>query len=547
MSAGGSLGNRPSAQLQRALYAVGEALRRNDVAMAMDLSEQALAQGLEDVNFLTLAGQRRLRIGKPETALALLTRGREIGPANIEALNALGLCLAQLGRGRDAVAVFDDALGRSPQTAYLHLHKAQTLEEIGEFRASQAALETLLALDPRDAQALARLAGLAARRGDMAAARGFANRTLAIAPMPAATIALAMADLEDRQFDAARARLAPLLSDRQVSPVNRSIAQGLTGDALDGLDQPAEAFAAYVAARETLRDAAAPLFQGKERGIDRVRRIAAYFRNAPIESWRAVADAAADGPTHVFLVGFPRSGTTLLEQVLASHGEIQTLEEADCLKDTIAEFVDPPGGLEKFAALDAAGLARCRAAYWARAEEFGAKPARPVFIDKMPLNTIHLGLIARLFPAAKILFALRDPRDVVLSCFRRRLVMTAHMYEFTRLESAAAFYAAVMELGQRYRDTLGLALLDTRHEDMLTDFEGELRRVCAFLGLEWDAAMRDFAVQARRRDIKTPSSLQVVRGLSGDGAGQWRRYRAQLEPVLPILARWAARFGYKDS
>ena len=165
----------------------------------------------------------------------------------------------------------------------------------------------------------------------------------------------------------------------------------------------------------------------------------------------------------------------------------------------------------------------------------------------MPLNTIHLGLIARLFPAAKILFALRDPRDVVLSCFRRRLVITAHMYEFTRLDSAANFYAAVMDLGQFYRGTLGLSLLDTHHEDLLADFDSEMRRVCDFLGVAFDDAMRDFATKARARDIKTPSGLQVLRGLNKDGAGQWRRYAEQLETVQPILEPWILRFGYKDT
>ena len=536
-------------RLQRAIFAVGEALRRGDVTVAMDMSEKAVGQGLEEVNILTLAGQRRLRLGQPQEALTVLLRARALNPASIEALNALGLCLAQLGRAREAVAVFDDALAQGPQVAYLHLHKAQTLEEMGSFGESRAVLEHLLTLEPANAQALARLAGLAARRGEMTAARDFATRTLAIAPMPAAAIALAMADIEDRQFETARTRLAPLLVESKVSPVNLSIAQGLTGDALDGLDKPGEAFAAYVSSRETLREASAHLFRGKESASARVHRVAGYFASAPFKFWQADASKAATGPvsTHVFLVGFPRSGTTLLEQVLASHGDIQTLEEADCLQDTINQFVDKPSGLEQFAALDAAGLARCRAVYWRRVTEAGVSPQRKVFVDKMPLNTIHLGLIARLFPAAKILFALRDPRDVVLSCFRRRLVMTAHMYEFTRLDSAGAFYAAVMALAQIYRDRLGLSLLDLRHEDMLADFDGETRRVCEFLGLDWDAAMRDFAGSARLRDIKTPSSAQVVRGLNAEGAGQWRRYREQLEPVLPVLAPWVERFGYKES
>ncbi len=80
---------------------------------------------------------------------------------------------------------------------------------------------------------------------------------------------------------------------------------------------------------------------------------------------------------------------------------------------------------------------------------------------------------------------------------------------------------------------------------LLDDFDGEVRRLCGFLGLDWDPAMRDFAAAARKRDIKTPSGLQVKRGLNTDGAGQWQRYRTHLEPVLPVLAPWVKRFGYQ--
>lgn len=540
-------GAAPSPALQRFLLAVGQALRRGDVAAAMGISEQAVIAGLEEPNLLTLAAQGRMRLGKPEAALPILLRAREMAPSSIEALNALGLCLAQLGRGREGVQVFDAAIAVAPDTAYLQMHKAQTLEEIGDFTQAREVLDRMIAREPRDAAALARIAGLAARRGDWPATRDFANRALAVAPLAAATIALAMADLEDKQFDAARARLAPLFADARLSPVNRSIALGLTGDALDGQNKPDEAFAFYKASRETLRAASAPLFAGKESAVDRVRRIAAHYRAAPPAPAAAPDATSATGlaQTHVFLVGFPRSGTTLLEQVLASHPGIRTLEEADALHDAVRDFVDPLDGLDRFAALDAAGLSKYRDLYWRRVTEAGGRPDGAVFVDKMPLNAMHLGLIARLFPDARILFALRDPRDVVFSCFRRRLVMTAHMYEFTQLERAAAFYAAVMDLAQATRGDL--AVLDARHEDLLEDFDGAARRVCAFLGVDWNAGMRDFAAHARTRDIKTPSSPQVVRGLEKDGAGTWRRYRKQLEPILPILAPWAARFGYKDA
>jgi hypothetical protein len=162
----------------------------------------------------------------------------------------------------------------------------------------------------------------------------------------------------------------------------------------------------------------------------------------------------------------------------------------------------------------------------------------------MPLHTPALPLIAKLFPDARILFALRDPRDVVFSCFRRRFRINAAMFELLTLDGAAAYYDAVMGLAMIYRDKLPLKIHEVRHEALVAGFEGEARRVLAFLGAPWDPAVRDFAAQVRGTP-RTPSAPQVARGLNADGVGQWRRYRTQLAPVGAILNPWAVRLGYE--
>jgi tetratricopeptide (TPR) repeat protein len=534
--------------LQRFLVSVSNAAARGDMMQAMELSEQAVSLGFEQLNLLVLAAYYRMNTNNLEPALALLLRAREMAPDNTDVLNAIGVCLMRLGRHYEAITAFDEALVHSPNTAFLYVHKAQLLEETGAFAQAREALERATAIDPKSAEAFARLAGLCARRGEMVAARDYANRALAIAPLPAATIAVAMADIEEKNFQAACDSLAPLLADANVSPVNRSIAFGLVGDAMDGMDRPADAFQSYTSAREILRTNFADSFAvpGADTALDRAQKLATYFESAPVQSWRKLDGDALPGSlkSHVFFVGFPRSGTTLLEQVLANHPDIETLEEHDCLSDAARDLLYAPGGLDRLANLTPEDAAPYREAYWRLVASARAMPSREVFVDKMPLNTVLLPLVARLFPNAKILFALRDPRDVVLSCFRRRLVMTAQMYEFVTLARTAAYYDAVMRLGQIYRETFALPTLDMRHEDLIENFDSEARRACDFLGVTWNDSVRDFAQGARTREIKTPSATQVARGLSREGVGQWRRYRAQLEPVLPILKPWAERFGH---
>jgi hypothetical protein len=166
-----------------------------------------------------------------------------------------------------------------------------------------------------------------------------------------------------------------------------------------------------------------------------------------------------------------------------------------------------------------------------------------VFVDKHPLNTLKLPLIARLFPRAKILFACRDPRDVVLSCFRRRFNMNSAMYELLTLQGAAAFYDAVMELAGQARPLWGQSWRAVRYETLVADFEQETRAICKFLQLEWVAGMGDFATRVQERERATPSTAQLARGLVRS-ADNWKNYSAPLEPVLPRLRPWVERLGY---
>jgi hypothetical protein len=256
---------------------------------------------------------------------------------------------------------------------------------------------------------------------------------------------------------------------------------------------------------------------------------------------------AADPKAHVFLVGFPRSGTTLLENVLAAHPEVVSLEERDCLASAEVAYLSSAGGLERLARIGSGEAMRRRDAYWASVRAFGVEPRAKVFVDKMPLSSRLLPLVAKLFPNARILFAIRDPRDVVLSCFRRRFGMNPSMYQLLTLEGAAAYYDAVMRLSEFYRDLLPLPQHFVRYESLVDDFEGTARAACDFLGLEWNEGMTDFAARARTRGISTPSAAQVARGLNREGQGAWRRYRDQMAPVLPLLEPWVRRFRYEQS
>jgi len=247
---------------------------------------------------------------------------------------------------------------------------------------------------------------------------------------------------------------------------------------------------------------------------------------------------------HVFLLGFPRSGTTLLEQVLASHPDVVALEEKPTLNDDIAAFFLEQDSLEALLNLDEAEIARRVAGYWERIAGYDLQVEGKTFVDKQPSMTSYLPLIAKLFPRAKVIVARRDPRDVVLSCYRRGFNMNRTIYEFTDLERLATLYAATMELAEIYFEKLPLKFHVHSHEDMIADFDGRISALCDSIGLEFDINMRNFVETAKARDIRTPSASQVVQGLNAGGVGYWRNYEVHLGPAIAILKPWIEHYGY---
>jgi tetratricopeptide (TPR) repeat protein len=546
----GAMGSAtPSRQLQEVLKAVEALLRAGDLPKGAQMAHQAVMRGAAHPNLLILAGLHDVETGAPQRALTLASRAREMLPKSGEASLVIGLALAKLGRHREATQAFDESLRHQPRNADTHYNKGLSLEELHEWRQAETEYERAIALDAAHAVSLARLASLKLAQGDPDAARIHAERALKTkAGQPAATIVLAQLALSARDYGAVRNLVAAFSGDPDVSPVNLAIGENLLGDAMDAEGRPAEAFAHYRRCNQILKDYHRLEYEAPnvERGAARVGRIESYFRNADLARWRdcGAGEYRAPVKTHVFLVGFPRSGTTLLEQVLASHADIESLEERDCLAAAMSEFVLPPGGLDRLAALEGNALARFRDAYWVEAKAGGARLDRKVFLDKLPLNALNLGLIAKLFPNAKILLALRDPRDVVLSCFRRRFQMSPYMYEMLSLDTAAAFYAATIGLCDFVRQNLTLPTFVSRYEDLVGDFEGRTRALCDFLELPFDENMRAFAERTRGRIIKTPSQAQVARGLYTGGMAQWRAYESFLGPAMPALTPWLERLGY---
>lgn len=483
--------------------------------------------------------------GRYAEALAELAPAHKSAPHDPAILIAQSGCLSALGRFASALDAARDAIAAAPRSAEAHYLAGFAAENLGDLSTARAAYETAAALAPRMADAVARLAALAARRGDWPEARSRATRALALAPgHAAAQFALVMADMADGRFAAAETRARRIAGDTAFLPQIRANALNFLGDALDRQERTDEAFEAYTQSNAALKSLHRAQFEHPDvpSGLGTARRLLAEFEALGSRDWTAPNASRPPAEGHVFVLGFPRSGTTLLAEILAGHPGAHVCDERNLLGEALRHFTGRPGGLRALAEADSGALDPWRERYWtrARAEGFGGG----LLVDKSPFHTLHLPLIAKLFPHAKVLFALRDPRDVVFACFRRLFALNPFLYECLTLGGTAALYDAVMRLGEAYRASVPLDLLDIRNEGLIADPDAELARLCGFLGIAPNSSMTDFAQRANRRAIASPQSAGLASGVSAAGSGQWRRYAKHLEPIMPVVERWVDRFGY---
>ncbi|MBS0463475.1 MAG: sulfotransferase [Proteobacteria bacterium] len=516
--------------------------------LAADLSTQVLRQYGEEPNAHALLGVLRLEVGDVTGGIAHLERACALMPSHIHALTNLGVAYQSTGRTEQARVTLERALRVSPNHAPAHYALGRLMQHAGDLDGARDVYQRAVDGQSDHVNAIAELAWIAEEQHRLDDAIQLSERALRIVPRhPIANLARCRVALRLGDSTRAAELAAALLREGNLKPNNRALAEGLLGEAYDQIGEVAEAFAAFMRANDTLHALHEPAF-GADSGPfapTTVRRMTDFLNRTDPALWRAAPPPVREP---VFLLGFPRSGTTLLEQILASHPQIDTLEERDNLADAGIELICGDVSLDAWEQLSPDRIEQLRLNYWQRVDAaMTATSKRQVFIDKLPLNSVYLPLIHRIFPSAKILLALRDPRDVTLSCFQQRFGMNAAMFQFLRLDSTVAYYDAVMSLVAASRKRLPLDVHEIRHEELVTDFEAQVRALLAFLGLQWDEAVRDYAGTARKRRIDTPSAAQVVRPLYRPITEKWRRYQRFLKPYLPVLEPWIQRFSYPPS
>jgi len=544
--------NVNASRLETLVRAAAQARQTGDFAKALAVANQAAAEKLAHPLLLRVQAESLAVAGRYRDAGQLLNRALALAPNDPFTITDIGRVLVAENRLEEAIRAFEAAVTVHPGLAAAWLELGSARDIVGDDAGARTAYEQARSLVPGDAEAWAALATIALRRGDVAQARPLAEEATRRRPdHPGAGLVLASAGLESGDTVAALARLEELLARNALDERQLPVALGRLGDAYDRLGRTQEAFDAYTRMNEqTVRANAARFGDGGpiESHLELVLRLTRWFERQDPAVWRepaAPGDVTSPVRRHVFLLGYPRSGNTLVENILAGLPEVRALEERPTLADSDLVFLRDDSTLDQLTHLDPALAEKQREAYWRRVRAEVPDLDGKVFVDMAPLNGIKLPMIARLFPDAVVVLCRRDPRDVVLSCFRRHFRVNASTYQMAGLERAARHYDAVMRLIELCLAVLPTPVHVVHYAALVADFDASTRALAQFVDVPWTEAAREFSRTAAGRDVRTVSATQVRRGLF-DGTRQWERYREHMAPVLPVLDPWVRTFGYAD-
>jgi tetratricopeptide (TPR) repeat protein len=489
-------------------------------------------------------------------------------PDDFESWNNLGNVLAAAGDKDGAIEAFQQAISLRPDIIAIYLNLSEVLASAERPELRQAVMREAARRASGDPRVLTEL-GLAeagaqqfdaAERAYRAALRLNARYTSAyvelgmllethnriddLSALVEEAEAMGMADAEIGFLKAwllrRQGRFEEALPLAQAVPESISPLRSaqLLAEIYDRLGDPPRAFAAFEAMNRASAAAAPPRPGGSYR--DQVTSNTALLTQEWVDAWTKV-DLDRSPASPIFIVGFPRSGTTLLDTLLMNLPDLHVLEEMPVI-NAVEEAI---GDQARLATLGPEEAAQLRARYFDALESIApAKPGQTI-VDKYPLSMARMPLIHRLFPDAKIVFVERHPCDAVLSAFMSNFQLNQAMRSFVSLEEAARTYAAVFESWTRAEALLPLDVHRIRYERMVEDLEGEMRPLLSFLGLGWDSKVLDNrAGAAGRTYVRTASYAQISEPIYRRSAGRWARYREQMADVLPILAPWVERLDY---
>lgn len=525
--------------------------------------------GSDEAAMLRARGADLARAGNAAGAEAAFRRAVQLDPGNPDGLLSLGCLLGQTGRVIEGLEVLRLCVQADPGLARGWLELGLLLQNHDDPGRCVEALERATSLDPALSDAYAALSVVLDKMRRPAEARAVIERGLAALPGdPQLRVFRAEWLGREGRATEAEAELVSVLGDGPPENVAHRAWHAL-GMALEQLGRYEESLTAHSHSNAIFARTPAAQNAARAAVTGMYPSFRSYSTITAEQCRRWADDPVNDGLADpALLVGFPRSGTTMIEQVLDAHPRVCATDEKPMLPRTEREArrllipgwdgLTPPAPEAWSAALDSltqSQRSHLRAFYWRLAEQHVGGRAQAgrfargesLLVDKHPLMITRLMLVNRLFPRARVVVMIRDPRDCVVSAFTQRFLINPAMSQFLTLGGAARLYAEVMGSWLKQRSALSLRVFELRYEDSVTEFETHARRLIGFLGLEWSDRVLHFNQAAADKFVSTPSYRAVTQVAGRDRVARWRRYGTALSEVTPVLMPMIEALGYEKT
>lgn len=512
------------------LLAPAAALVENRIPEAESMLRAHLRQYPTDVAAIRMLAEVGARLGRYVDAETLLTRCLELAPSFMEARHNLAVVLLRLNKPALALQQIEQLCVHEPHNVGYRNLKAIVLTKVGDYTESLELFASVVAANPKHAKSWMSYAHALSTAGREAESIDAYRRCIAIAPGFGEAY-WSLANLKTFRFEAGEvAAMRAQLAGSDLTADDQFHFHFAIGKALEDSRQFKESFEHYLLGNRLRRELVS---YSTERTAAQLHRSKALFT---VDFFRRRKDYGAAAPDPIFIVGLPRSGSTLIEQILASHSVVEgTMELHDILsmagnfigKQSDEEDARYPAMLAELSALECRQLGE----QYIEATRIQRKSGKPLFIDKMPNNFLHLGLIQLILPNAKIIDARRQPMACCFSGFKQHFARGQH-FSYS-LEDIGRYYCSYVELMSHFDGVLPGRVHRVIYESMIDDTEAEVRRLLAYCGLPFEAACLKF--YENDRAVRTASAQQVRRPIYRDGVDQWRNFEPWLDPLKSVL------------
>lgn len=471
------------------------------------------------------AARDRLRAGDTKEARRLIEAVLRQLPASVDALNGLGhLCRAE-GDPAAALAAFDRALKLRPDLPATLFARAQTLADLGRTAEAAATYDRLIARHPREVKPRADKAHLLQQAGDFEAAEAEFRAALDLAPEDGELYRVFLRTKKLGPDDPLIAAMERAWNNRKLPPVSRTHLGFALAKAMEDSGQHDRVFPYLRAANEGMRRTQPFDIAERER---RLEALLAAFRGHDFTR-HPKADPGGFGP--IFVTGLPRSGTTLVEQIVSAHPEVEAGDEIALLFRMITDALGTPdGGFRGVDDLPQGTLARIASDYEARVRKRLRFDRR--FTDKSIQTDMVAGLVRMAIPSARLVLVERDPRDTLFSIYKNVFTPGKHLYAYD-LGDLARYWKMHRRFVDFWREALPGIFHEVRYETLIADLEPVARGLIAAVDLPWSDACLDPA--ANRRQVRTLSAHQVRQPIYDSSVGAWRRHESELAELLDGL------------